>query len=302
VKIFVTGATGYIGFAVATALRRAGHEVWGLSRSDAKASRLARHEIRPVIGNLRDPSQFLQVAASCSVLVHAAVDHDADMFEVDRAAVQALLAAAARGPQPKTFLYTSGVWVYGDTRGEPADETTPVAPPARVASRPGIEQLVLSASQVRSIVLRPGCVYGASGGLTGTWFRAAYEEKVVRAVGTGANRWTMVHVDDVADCYVRAAESGLAGEIFNVTDRSRACIRDLTAAVCCITGVTNPVLFTPVAEAAAKLGSFAECLALDQHVDSRKAVARLGWQPRHGGFIDGIATYHAAWQAWRHGA
>jgi nucleoside-diphosphate-sugar epimerase len=298
-KVFVTGATGYIGFAVACALRRNGHEVWGLSRSEAKATHLARHEIRPVIGNLRDPATFLPVAESCGVWVYTAADHDSDRFDVDRAAIQALLGTAKRGSQPKTLLYTSGVWVYGDTHGEAADETTPIAPPESVVPRPGVEQLVLSASNVRGIVLRPGCVYGGPGGLTGSWFRSAHDENVVRAVGTGANRWAMVHVDDLADCFVRAAESGLTGEIFNVTDRSRPSVRDLTAAVCCITGVTNPVQFFPVAEAVAKLGSYAECLALDQHVDSRQAVARLGWQPRHGGFIDGIASYHLAWQAWR---
>jgi nucleoside-diphosphate-sugar epimerase len=298
-KVFVTGATGYIGFAVATALRRAGHEVWGLARSGAKASRLARHEIRPVIGNLQDPATFRVAAEACSVLVHAASDHENDMFSVDRLAVEALLAVAERGPGPKTLLYTSGIWIYGDTGGEAADETTPIAPPARVTPRPVIEHLVLGASHVRPLVLRPGCVYGAAGGLTGGWFRAAHADKIVRAIGTGANRWAMVHVDDLADCYVRAAESGLASEIFNVNDRSRASVRDMTAAVCCITGVTQPVQFTPVAEAAAKMGSLAECLALDQHVDSRKAVRLLGWQPRHGGFVDGIASYHAAWQAWQ---
>jgi nucleoside-diphosphate-sugar epimerase len=237
-------------------------------------------------------------AESCCVLVHAASDHQTNTWALDRQTIEHLLAAAERGPRPKTFVYTSGVWVYGDTRGELVDETTPVSPPALVTARPANEQLVLESSHVRGIVLRPGCVYGGQGGMPGLlWFKSAVEGSSVHAIGTGANRWTMVHVADLADAYVRAVESGLGGEIFNVTDRSRASIRDMTAAVCCITGVTTPVQFTPVAEAAQKLGSFAECLGLDQHVDSSKAVRLLGWQPHHGGFIDGIAAYYEAWRA-----
>src|SRR2546425_960688 len=75
--IFVTGATGYIGFAVAAALRRAGYRVWGLARSEAKARRLTQHEIDPVIGDLADPNTFLEVASDCALLVHTAFDYAA---------------------------------------------------------------------------------------------------------------------------------------------------------------------------------------------------------------------------------
>jgi nucleoside-diphosphate-sugar epimerase len=296
-NVFITGATGYIGFNVAMAYRRAGHAVWGLTRNAEKARILSRHEIRPVVGSMQKTTGWTAAAANCSVLIHAAVDYQTDPFALDTQTVEFLLSLARQGPQPKTLIYTSGVWVYGNTHGKLVDETTPLNPPKLVARRPATEQLVLGAADVRGLVIRPGCVYGYQGGLTGMWFAAAVKEKALTAVGDGNNRWTMVHADDLADAYLRAGESGLRGEAFNVTDRARWSVGDMLAAVARVTGYAGKIIFLPVPEAAKTMGDFAECLALDQHADSRKAVRLLGWQPRHGGFVDDAETYYSSWQA-----
>jgi nucleoside-diphosphate-sugar epimerase len=295
-KVFVTGATGFIGFNVSKAYRRAGHSVWGLTRSNEKAQMLARHEIQPVVGSMQQPEDWADTAINCSLLIHAAVDYQTDPFALDKQTVEFLLSLSGQGPRPKTLIYTSGVWVYGSTGNEPADETTPLNPPKMVKRRPTAEELVLKASGLRGIVIRPGCVYGYQGGLTGMWFAAAVKEKALTAVGDGSNRWTMVHADDLAEAYLRAGESGLSGEVFNITDRSRWSIGDMLAAVARVTGFTGKVRWLPVSEAAKTMGDFAECLALDQHVDSRKAVRLLGWQPRHGGFVDDADTYYLSWR------
>jgi nucleoside-diphosphate-sugar epimerase len=107
----------------------------------------------------------------------------------------------------------------------------------------------------------------------------------------------MVHIDDLADGYLRAAESHFAGEVFNLTDRSRATVGEMIRAVARVTGYTNPIQFIPVAEAVQTMDDFAACLALDQHVDARKAVRLLGWQPRHGGFVDEVEVYYQSWKA-----
>jgi nucleoside-diphosphate-sugar epimerase len=227
------------------------------------------------------------------------VDYGAGVVGPDRVAVETLLAAAARGARPKTFVFTSGVWVHGDTGDRAADETTPLAPVRAVAWRPAHERLVLEAPGVRGIVIRPGCVYGLTAGLTSSWFESAEKEGAVRAVGTGGNHWAMVHVHDLADAYVRAAESGLGGEVFDVVDRSRATVREMAEAAARAAGKPGAVRFVPVEEAAKVMGDMAEALALDQHVDARKAVRLLGWQPRHGGFVDGVERYYAAWKASR---
>lgn len=298
-RIFVTGASGYIGRAVALALRRAGHDVRGLVRSAEKAAALEREEVEAVVGDMGKPATYHAALDDCSVLVHAAVDYGAGVVSPDRVAIDTLLAAAARGAQPKTLIYTSGVWVHGDTGDRSVDETTPLAPARAVAWRPAHERLVLETPGVHGIVLRPGCVYGLTAGLTAAWFESAEKEGVVSAVGTGANRWAVVHAHDLADAYVRAAESGLGAEIFDITDRSRATVREMAEAAARAAGKPGAVRFVPVEEAAKTMGDMAQALALDQHVDALKAVRLLGWQPRYDGFVDGVERYYAAWKASR---
>jgi len=293
-KVCSTAAAGYIGFAVSAALRRHGHRVFGLARNDTKAARLARHEIEPVIGDLADPKSYADVAARCSVLIHTAFDYSAEGVAKDKLAIETLLDAGRRGAQPKTLIFTSGAWVYGDTGDQMVDETTPLDPIKLVAWRSPHEQLVLRASGVRGLVIRAGCVYGGAGGLTAQWFA-----KPGAVVGDGRNRWTMVHLDDLADAYVRAAGCGLGGEIFNVTDRSRFTVLEMATAAARAAGYQGEIRPAPVAEARKTLGDFADALALSQHVDSGKAVRLLGWQPRHGGFLDEVEVLYRAWKATR---
>jgi nucleoside-diphosphate-sugar epimerase len=297
--IFVTGATGFVGSAVAAAFARQGHTVFGLARSKDKAARLERHEITPVIGDLDDPKTYASAADRCSVLVHCAAELSARYMELDKLTVKTLVSSAARSNQPRTILYTSGVWVYGDTEGRLVDENAALNPPALVAPRVQTEKEVLAASEgrVRTIVIRPGCVYGRSGSLTSTWFESASKEGAAHYVGDGSQRWAMVHLMDLADAYVRAAESSSGGEAFNVVDRSRFTVRECAEAASRAAGASGKTKSVPVAEAAKAYGPMAECLALNQNVDGSKCARVLGWQPRHGGFVDGVERYYLAWRA-----
>lgn len=295
-KVFVTGATGTIGGPVARAFRREGHEVLGLARSASKARSLSAREIRPVLGALEEPETFVRAAAECDVIVHAAADAGAAMFPLDRAALETVLAAAKPGPQPKTLIYTSGTWIYGDTGGRRTDESAPLRPPAYGADRILHERLVLDADGIRGLVLRPGCLYGRQGSLTSMWFEGA-ARGALEIVGDGSAQWALVHQDDLADAYVRAAASGLSGEIFNVSEPSGPTVLDMARAVARTTGYAGEIRRLPVAEAVARFGPFAECLAYDQQLDSEKAERLLGWRPRHRGFVEEVGVYFEAWKA-----
>src|SRR5438552_1906021 len=161
-NVFVTGATGFIGSAVAAAFARRGHTVLGLARSKDKAAGLERHEIAPVIGNLDDPKSYASAADHCSVLVHCAAELSARSMELDKLTVKTLVSSATRSSRPRTILYTSGVWVYGDTHGRLVDESEALNAPALVAPRVQTEIDVLTAREgrVRTIVMRPGGVDG----------------------------------------------------------------------------------------------------------------------------------------------
>lgn len=297
-KVFITGASGFIGSAVAGAFARAGHDVCGLVRTAAKARSLATREIEPIVGSMDDPRTFADRAGACEVLVHCAAEYTERFMELDKKTVEVLLGGAARTHRPRLFIYTSGVWVYGDTGDGRADESSETNPPRLVTARAETERMVLGASQaaLRTLVIRPGCVYGESGSLTAIWFDTARKNGATRVVGEGANRWAMIHVHDLADLYLRAVESSCGGEVFNATDRSRSTVLECARAASRAAGAGGKVENVSVAEAAKSLGPFAECLALSQHVDSSKAVRLLGWQPRHGGFADGAARYFAAWK------
>jgi nucleoside-diphosphate-sugar epimerase len=298
VKVFVTGASGFIGSAVAAAFARAGHEVRGLVRTAGKAASLAAREIEPVVGSMEDPKTYAAAAAASSVLVHCAAEYSPRYMELDKKTIASLVEAARSSKLPRVLVYTSGVWVYGDTGDGRADETTALNPPALVRSRPEHERIVLGASggDLRTIVIRPGCVYGGSGSLTAEWFESAEQSGAARIVGDGNQRWAMIHLDDLADLYLRAAESRLGGEVLNATDRSRFTVLECARAASRAAGAGGKVASTSVAEASKSAGPMAECLAMNQHVDSSKAARELGWQPRHAGFVDGVERYFRAWK------
>jgi nucleoside-diphosphate-sugar epimerase len=107
----------------------------------------------------------------------------------------------------------------------------------------------------------------------------------------------MVHVADVADAYRRAVESPFSGEVFNIVDRSRFTVRECAEAAARAIGIDTDLIRVPVADATTEMGAMAECLTLNQHVGAGKASRLLGWQPRHGGFVDGATRCALAWRA-----
>jgi nucleoside-diphosphate-sugar epimerase len=300
-RIFVTGATGFIGHAVAAELARAGHTVYGLARSEAKSTRLAAAEVLPVIGDMSAPESYLEAARDSQVLIHCAAEYTAKYMQLDRLTVTALLDAAHAAAHPRLVIYTSGCWLYGNTGTEAADESTPLHPPMVVVPRVETERMILAraSGDVRTIILRPGCVYGGAGSLTASWFFSAQKEGAARIAGDGNFHWSMVHLADLAVAYRLAAESHFNRQIFNVSDRSRFTV--LECAQAASRAVTGSAKVTPTTleEAAKMMGPMAECLTLDQHVDASKAARLLGWNPRHGGFVDGVNRYYESWKASR---
>jgi nucleoside-diphosphate-sugar epimerase len=264
-NVFLTGATGYIGGAIADALLAAGHSVSGLARSDQAARTLTAKGVTPIAGDLSRPASLAKAASSSDGVIHAGTTNDGP---IDQAAVQAMLDALRGSGKP--FLYTSGIWVLGDTGGKVADESWPTNPAVLVAWRPAMEQLVIAAAStaVRSVVIRPGIVYGRSGGIPAEFSKSPLY------VGTGENHWPMVHVDDLADLYIRALLDAPAGALFHATDGSAYRVREIAQAA------NANAQSWPLEEARKTLGAYADALVLDQLVSSEKAKRTLGWQPQ----------------------
>jgi nucleoside-diphosphate-sugar epimerase len=284
-NLFVTGATGYIGGAVADTLRKAGHSVTGLARSDEAAGLLHLRGIAAHSGDLAKPETLTAAALACDGVIHAGTTNDG---AVDRRAVRVMLDALARSGKP--FVYTSGIWVLGDTGGKSVDETAPVRPSALVAWRPELEEMTLAAraQNVRAIVIRPGVVYGRGGGIPAGFAESAKKSGAAQFVGTGENHWPVVHVEDLADLYVRLVEKARAGALFHAVENSRHRVREIAEAASSGAGAGGRAVGWPVDEARKTLGAYADALALDQNISAEKAKAELGWHPREYGIFEDL--------------
>jgi len=277
-EVFLTGATGYIGSAVAEALRKAGHAVIGLARSEDQVRMLAIHGLGAHRGDLRDPASIAAGARNADAVIHAALPSTPDAGQVDRAAVEAILDALSQINRP--FIYTSGCWVLGNTGDRIADEGSPLAPTPLVAWRPAVEQLVLAAAKrgVQGTVLRPVMVYGRGGGLLTSFTRSAREQGAARIVGDGENRWTFVHVDDLADLYVRALGAAGGTLLFAAHGPARR-VCEVAEAASRAAGAGGKMVTVPLEEARRTMGPFADALALDQQISGERAMHTLGWRP-----------------------
>jgi nucleoside-diphosphate-sugar epimerase len=162
---------------------------------------------------------------------------------------------------------------------EPASETAPVNPIPHVSWRPDHEDFVLNAAtdHFRTIVVRPGVVYGRSEGIVGDLFKAA-SNGLVRVVGDGNNHWPLVYDRDLADLYVRLAGREDASGVYHANDEGDERVNDIVSAISPYVALTPDVRHVPLDEARAKLGSYAEALSLDQLIRSPRAKA-LGWNP-----------------------
>jgi nucleoside-diphosphate-sugar epimerase len=275
-NVFLTGASGYIGGAVADRLKAAGHDVSGLARSEAAAARLTTAGIRPVRGDFALPSTVAEAARGADAVISMATTYDP---AVDGPAVDAILDALAGSDKP--FLYTSGIWSHGDTGGSVVDESSPPHPAAIVEWRQAVEDRVRAGAQrgIRTVVIRPAMVYGRGGGIPAGFVESARKEGAARYVGTGENRWPFVHVDDLADLYLLALERAPAGSLLLAVDGPSLPVRDVAAAASRGAGKAGHTVATPLEQARRELGKYADALALDQQASGRRARELLGWRP-----------------------
>jgi len=305
-RIFLTGATGYIGAAVLDALVRGGHDVTALVRDNSKAARIAARGGHPIVGNLADPESFRVAAEAQDGYIHTAYDSTSSGGPaVDRTALDVILAAAKRDRTPSSkssgkrfIIYTSGVWVLGSAP-KPADEETQAHPVSLVAWRPDHEQFVLRAGggSLRTIVVRPGIVYGGGLGIVGDLLKSA-SNGLVRVIGDGNNRWPLVYDRDLADLYARLAADNDAAGLYHANDEGDERVNDIVSAISPYLPVRPDVRHVPIEEARSKMGAFADALALDQVVRSPRARA-LGWEPTLHSVAGNAARLLEEWRASR---
>ena len=281
-RIFMTGATGYIGSAVAALLRARRHDVAALVRPESEAKHLRDRGVVLVAGDLSSLPSLAGSLDEYDAYVHIAQSNTADAPKLNKIALDVF--TARRG----YLVFTSGVWVLGNTGGRVADESTPVHPIDLVAWRPAQERQTVASG--RGAVIRPGCVYGGKQSLLAGWFAAAEQNRPLQIVGNGENRWAMVNLHDLADCYARLVEQRPTG-IFHAVDDTDATLNECARAV----APKGAIEHIPLEAARKNLDPFADALAADQRVSSKATRAKLGWLPAR----TFLSATEEQWREWR---
>jgi nucleoside-diphosphate-sugar epimerase len=282
-KVFITGAGGYIGGSLAAALMQAGHEVSGLSRSAESAAALAKRGIEAVRGTLDDAAVLAKAAAAADVTVNAAsADH--------RGAVEAMVKVLAGSG--KTLIHTSGSSIVGTPAwGELVeavfDEDTAFTPSPARAARVAIDAMVRAAAGMRAIVIAPSLIYGRGHGLNPNsiqvpWLiELAKKSGVAKHIGSGENRWSNVHIDDVVTLYRLAIDKAPAGA-FYFAENGENSMREVCAAIGRMLGFGGATQSMSIEEAAAAWGQGAaeNTMGSNSRVRAKRARAELGWHPQ----------------------
>ncbi|HEY1780510.1 MAG TPA: SDR family oxidoreductase [Roseiarcus sp.] len=280
-RIFVTGATGFIGSLVVKELIGAGHQVIGVYRSDEKAPALAATGAEAYRGSIDDPDSLKDGAARSDGVIHLAFNHDFSQFaancETDRRVIEAL-GSVLKGSD-RHLIVTSGTAIARVAPGQVATEDAPSISAndfPRAASEEATAEA--AANGVNTSVVRLPQVHDPERqGLISPWIAIAREKGVFAYVGEGRNRWAAGHISDVARLYRLAIEKSEPGAIYNAVGEEGVAARDIAETVG--RRLKLPAKSITPEEAGGYFGWLAHLAARDMPASSEKTQKKLGWRP-----------------------
>ena len=295
--VLITGINGYAGFHAALAFSAAGHTVEGITRdaSNPRLDELRRHQVKIITGDIAKPSDWANAIDRADIFLHTVMDHS-DPVGSDRALFKVLNNPVGRTKAPLRFIYTTGCSIHGKVPQLIMDESTGANPDHVLAFRLSLETEVLAIKSVRTVVVRPGFMYGCDGqnSMAARWFAMAGDEPFVFR-GDREKGWSWVHIADLARAYVLVAEANRAidGEVFCLADEQRLKVIDVMQACLNVAEHKTGLVFGDRTEADLS------CTWFDQNefITSAKARRILGWVPNHTGVIDTISAFYGSWSA-----
>jgi nucleoside-diphosphate-sugar epimerase len=283
-KVALTGPTGFIGSHVLTELQEHGHEVAALVCDAAGADSVEARGAMAAVVDLYDRSAVARLLHDADGAVHVASPGDATSADLDSAVIDAAIDAFAATGKP--YVHISGLWIYGSNSA--IDEDSPIDAPAMVAWKPPLDRRVLAGTDMRGVVIASSVAYGdGGGGVPGVLLGSPRDDfGNLVMLGTGRQRWSTVHVADLADAFRRVLEDDSARGTYVIGDGANPTVAELTEAAAAAVGAPGAVRGSDD-EARARLGDyFAEVLLLDQASHASRARDELGWEPGHPGLVD----------------
>lgn len=288
-RIFVTGATGFIGSAVVKELTNSGHSVIGLARSDAGAKSLAAAGAEVLRGDLQDLDSLRSGAAKSDGVIHTAFVHDFSKFkencEIDKRAIEVLGSALERSDRP--LLVTSGLALLASGRAATEDDL-PVPVSASYPRASEVTAMSLLARGVRASVVRLPQVHDrVKQGLVTYLINIARTKGVSAYIGEGLNRWAAVHVLDAARLYRLALEKGEVGAKYHAVAEEGVPVREIAEAIG--RGLKLPTMSLFAERAGEHFGPLGLFAGLDLVASSALTQQHLGWRPTQTGLLDDLA-------------
>ena len=289
-RVFVTGASGFIGSAVVSELIAAGHQVVGLARSDSSAQALAAAGAQVHRGDLDNPASVRAGAEAADGVIHLAFNHDfadySGAAELDRRAIETLGGVLAGSGRP--FVVTSGLAGFRLGRTMTEDDAASRDSP-RFSEHAALQ---FASREVRVSVLRlPPSVHGdGDHGFVPRLIDIAREKGVAAYPGDGTNRWPAVHRHDAARLFRLALESAPAGARLHAIDDEGVPVRDIAAAIGRHLGV--PVAAVPAEQALDHFGWLGAFFSLDVPASSSITRELLGWQPTRQRLLEDLEQGH----------
>jgi nucleoside-diphosphate-sugar epimerase len=283
-RVFLTGATGFIGSAIIPELINAGHQVLGLARSDEGAKKLAAAGAEVHRGELEDLESLRSGAAASDGVIHCGFVHDFSRFqevcEIDRRAIETFGSALAGSDKP--LIVSSGIGPWGQGRPTTENDNPPVPSPLpRVSEETA---MALHAKGIKAAVMRLPQVHDpVKQGLVTYLIAIARQKGVSAYVGDGLNRWPAVHVLDCARLYRLAIEKHESGAKYHAVGEEGVRLRDIAEAIG--RGLKIPVVSKTREEAAEHFGFLAYFMGADPAASSAITQKRLGWRPTGPGMI-----------------
>lgn len=294
-RVFVTGATGFIGSRIVPELIGAGHQVLGLSRSDAGVRALEQAGAEAHRGTLEDPDSIARGAATADAVIHTAFDHDFSRFventEKDRRVIQAIGAVLAGSDRP--FVITSGTGMGSREPGALATEDVfdrDNPNPRRLSELTG-EEIAQRGVSV-AVVRLPQVHDTVKQGLISPAIEIARARGASAYVGDGANRWPAAHVTDVARLYRLALDHHQAGARWHAVAEEGVSVREIAEVIGAGLGV--PVRSLSPDEAAKHFGPLAAFVGMDLPASSTFTRDRLGWKPTGPDLIEDLRNMNYA--------